>query len=327
MEPDLQITLEGFNTKEEADYIGKLVFNATRILAERFNLQISKLKTIVISYDFGTALQRVTSGYNHKSPSSFTDSKQGFAIGQLVSKINSNGLCDEYTLVLSVNFFLELFTKEGKVFLKEEGVTAVIHRLHHELVHVHEKNTLTCLDQSLIVNDYGEALLISARRAWSEYLANSMSSLSAPQEIIDVFIENLETVINEVPEEIYAIVWNYKNGLIPLNEMFFEVKKRIKLIINSYGYAMGYVHALDINLEIYSPKLTTILSNSKLNNSLNNLSKAFERLIEKYKNNKIAGYNDFSEVTEAIDSIFKAFGITLECDDWSKDSELYIHVN
>ncbi|TDX13029.1 hypothetical protein EDF88_4310 [Buttiauxella sp. BIGb0552] len=326
MEPDFNISVEGFNTVEEANDIGNLVLTATKALAEQHNMSISKLKSIVISYDFGTALQRVASSYNHKSSSSFTDSKQGTAVGQLVSKIGSNGQCDEYTLVLSVNFFVELFNDEGKISLNEKGIRAVIHRIHHELVHVHEKNTLTCLDQSFNVNEYGEVLLISATKAWSEYLANFMSSLSAPQEIVDDFLDNLNIVMIEVPHEIETLIWNYKNHIIPLDIMFFEVKKRVKLIANSYGYAMGYVHALNINLEIYLPELAATLSNSKLKKSLADLDNAFEKLTERYKNNNIEGYNDFSNITAAIDSIFNVFGLTLECPDWSDKSGLYIHV-
>lgn len=93
-------------------------------------------------------------------------------------------------------FFVELFNDGSFLKLKEEGYLAVIHRIHHELVHVHEKNLLTCLAQNFTVNEYGSALLISATRAWSEYLANYMSSGSAPQETIDLFLENLDTVVN-----------------------------------------------------------------------------------------------------------------------------------
>ncbi|WP_237733997.1 hypothetical protein [Serratia fonticola] len=327
LEPDLSISLEKFHTDEDANCIGGIVFNATKILSESFNLDISKLKKIVISYDFGTALQQVKSGYNHESPSSFTNSRQSTAIGQLVSKIGSNGLCDEYTLVLSVNFFVELFNEKGEINVKDEGVRAVIHRLHHELVHIHEKNTLICLDQSFRVNDYGDALLTSATRAWSEYFANYMSSRSAPKEIVDDFLDNLEIVINEVQNEIDNFVWDYKNHIIELDTMFYEVKKRINLIINSYGYAIGYVHALDINLEIYHPKLSVTLSGSKLKESLISLSKAFEDLMEKYNDNKIKNHNDFCYITEAIDTIYKKFGLILECTDWSTESELYIHVS
>ncbi|HFF7161572.1 TPA: hypothetical protein ACGEGE_000538 [Yersinia enterocolitica] len=328
MEPDLNISLEGFSTEEEANIIGNLVINATKTLSESLNLNISKLKAIVIAYDFATALQRVTSAYNHTLPSSFTNSKQGMAVGQLVSKMSSNGLCDEYTLVLSVNFFNGLFNDEGKVVVNDIGVKEVIHLIHHELVHVHEKNTLTCLDQSVWVNEYGGALLIPATRAWSEYLANFMSSKSAPPQTINNFLENLQIVINEVPNEIDEFVLNYSTGVIPLNAMFLEVKKRVKLIINSYGYAIGYVHALNIDLDVSFPELATELSNSKLKYPLTNLSKAFEKLIEKYKNNEIESYDDFYEISEAIDSIFKVFGLTLKCVDWyTAESELYIDVN
>lgn len=194
-------------------------------------------------------------------------------------------------------------------------------------MHVHEKNLLTCLAQNFTVNEYGSALLISATRAWSEYLANYMSSGSAPQETIDLFLENLDTVVNEVSDEIEKLIWGYKYGNISLNDMYLEVKKRIRLIINSYAYAMGYVHSLNINIKEYDPKLSLTLSNSKIRYQLSELGIAFQNLYGKFNDQHITGFGDFREITIIIDEIFKQFGLVLECPDWSGDGELYIHVN
>ncbi|HCP9785855.1 TPA: hypothetical protein OF759_003614 [Escherichia coli] len=327
LETDFKITLEGFATEQEANNIGNFTLEAIRALTKNLNLDISKLKCVIVSYNFSEALQKVTSSYQHKSPSSFTNSKQGAAVGQLVTKIGNDGLCEEYTLVLSIDFFVELFNDGSFLKLKEEGYLAVIHRIHHELVHVHEKNLLTCLAQNFTVNEYGSALLISATRAWSEYLANYMSSGSAPQETIDLFLENLDTVVNEVSDEIEKLIWGYKHGNISLNDMYLEVKKRIRLIINSYAYAMGYVHSLNINIKEYDPKLSLTLSNSKIRYQLSELGIAFQNLYGKFNDQHITGFGDFREITIIIDEIFKQFGLVLECPDWSGDGELYIHVN
>lgn len=327
LETDFKITLEGFATEQEANNIGNFTLEAIRALTKNLNLDISKLKCVIVSYNFSEALQKVTSSYQHKSPSSFTNSKQGAAVGQLVTKIGNDGLCEEYTLVLSIDFFVELFNDGSFLKLKEEGYLAVIHRIHHELVHVHEKNLLTCLAQNFTVNEYGSALLISATRAWSEYLANYMSSGSAPQETIDLFLENLDTVVNEVSDEIEKLICGYKYGNISLNDMYLEVKKRIRLIINSYAYAMGYVHSLNINIKEYDPKLSLTLSNSKIRYQLSELGIAFQNLYGKFNDQHITGFGDFREITIIIDEIFKQFGLVLECPDWSGDGELYIHVN
>ncbi|EBB7906985.1 hypothetical protein CKH23_11860 [Salmonella enterica] len=327
LKTNFEITLEGFATEEEANNIGRFTLEAIRALNNNLNLEISKLKCIVISYNFSEALQNITSTYQHKSPSSYTNSKQGAAVGQLVSKIGNNGLCEEYTLVLSIEFFAELFNDGSFLKLNEEGYRAVIHRIHHELVHVHEKNLLTCLAQNFTVNEYGSALLISATRAWSEYLANYMSSGSAPQETIDLFLENLDTVVNEVSDEIGKLIWDYKRYNTPLSEMYLEVKKRIRLIINSYAYAMGYVHSLNINIKEYDPKLSLTLSNSKIRYQLSELGIAFQNLYGKFNDQHITGFDDYREITIVISEIFKQFGLVLECPDWSSDCELYIHVN
>ncbi|VDZ76671.1 phage-like protein [Salmonella bongori] len=55
----------------------------------------------------------------------------------------------------------------------------------------------------------------------------------------DLFLENLDTVVNEVSDEIGKLIWDYKRYNTPLSEMYLEVKKRIRLIINSYAYADG----------------------------------------------------------------------------------------
>lgn len=326
MESDFNISLEGFSNNDEANSIGHFVLNVTKVLAERFSLDISKLKLVVITYNFGEALSRATSLYNHSAPSSFTESKQAIAIGQLVSKVGHDGLCEEYTLVLSVNFFMELFDNQGKVSINDNGVRNVIHRLHHELVHVHEKNTLTCLPQNFSVNEYGDVLLISATRAWSEYLANFISSRTVTKELLDDFLGNLVVVIKEVPNEILDIIMKYQFNTISLNEMYFEVKKRIRLIVNSHAYAMGYVHEQSINIEESFPDLFEAIITSKLHDELMCLSNAFRKQMNKYANSEIVSFNDFVDISNAIENIFKVFGVTLECTDWSMDSILHVNV-
>ncbi len=327
LEPDFSVSVEGSFEEGEAQSLGRFAFDVTKALAEGCKLDISKLKKIVISPNFAGALQKVTSEYNHKSASSFTQSKQATAAGQLVTKTGSDGQPEEFTLVLSTSFFIALFNEEGRYTVSEEGMKVALHLLHHELIHVHEKNTLNCLTGGFEINEYGDALLLSSTRVWSEYLANYMASTSAQKETVDEFLDNLLRVLSEVTLEIDELVLNYAERGMPLDEMFFEVKKRIKLIVNSYGYAIGYVHGIDIDLSIYFPELALALSVSKLNKPLSKLGDALRELMVKYKNNEIKGYDDFDEVSEAVDSTFNAFGLTLTCSDMtSSDAVLNIQV-
>ncbi|WP_249415670.1 hypothetical protein [Enterobacter hormaechei] len=68
LETDFKITLEGFTTEQEANNIGNFTLEAIRALTKNLNLDISKLKCVVVSYNFSEALQNVTSIYQHKSP-------------------------------------------------------------------------------------------------------------------------------------------------------------------------------------------------------------------------------------------------------------------
>jgi hypothetical protein len=327
LEPDFYVTVEGLKTNEEAQSIGNIVLEVTKTLSERFSLDISKLKRVLVSTDFGSALQRVVSEYNHTTPSSFTQSKQATAIGQVVTRLGSDGTNEEYTLVLSINFFIELFDDKGNLFVNKSTISSIVHRLHHEIVHVHEKNTLTCLQKYFRVNEYGDVLLVSATRVWSEYLANFISSKTASNEIVDDFLKNLEVVINDVPKEVDDYVLSFQKKQIMLDEMYVEVKKRVRLIINSFGYAIGYIHGLNINIDEYYPELAVSISNSKLNQPLNNLTHSLTQLLEKYNNNEIKDFDDFTNIATSIEGVFDAFGITIEGDSWSEGDMLNVYVD
>ncbi|ELX8651118.1 hypothetical protein SK983_004199 [Vibrio vulnificus] len=322
MEPDFMISLEGFSSESDANSIGNTVMYAVRTLHQQYQLDISGLKRILISTDFGSALASVTKGYGHVSSSSYTKSKQATAIAQLVTK----GAKEEFTLVLGMDFFFEWFNSDGNLEISESNLSAVLHRIHHELIHIHEKNVLTQLDSSRLVDNYDDALLMSATRAWSEYLANLKSANSAPDETIKSFLEQFHMIIKEVPDEITSLVLKYQNRMIPLDQMYIEVKARIKLITNSYAYAFGYVDAFDIDLDSYFPEIVHSLKGSKLSKTLFQLGESLKGVTELYEQELISSYEDFNQITKVIDNMFKMFGLTLERTFSEAGTGLYIHV-
>jgi hypothetical protein len=187
MEQDFMISIEGFANEADANSLGNSVMTAVRALEEQNQLDLTGLQRILITFDFPNALKKVTEEYGHITASSYTDLKQARAIAQLVTK----GAREEFTLVLSIEFFSEWFDSECKFEVKEDNIHFVLHRIHHELIHVHEKNALTKLNATLLVDGYDDALLMSATRAWSEYIANLKSSTTAPQETVDAFLDQL----------------------------------------------------------------------------------------------------------------------------------------
>ncbi len=210
MEPDLTISLESFSNETDANSLGNFVISSIQAIYKQHQLDLTGLKRVLISFDFASALKKVTEEYGHISPSSFTESKQVIAIAQLVTK----GAREEFTLVLGINFFYELFNSDGRCEIKDDNISVVLHRIHHELIHVHEKNVLAQLDASRLCDDYDDALLVSATRSWSEYLANLKSASSAPDEIVELFLEQFHTIIKEVPSEIESLIRKYQLGLI-----------------------------------------------------------------------------------------------------------------
>lgn len=312
MENDLNISLEGFNSERDANILGKNLMDIINAIGEHSDLDISRLRKIVVTMDFPSALQRITAEYKHVNPSSFTNSSQAVAIAKLLSKM-TNDKVDEYTLVLSTDFFYEWFRKNMELgSLTEEAIRPVFHRIHHELVHVHERNTLTLLNQKKVFGEYDYALLLSGISAWSEYFANFISSVSATDEQVRDMLGTLENVLLEVPEEISGYVMQYSTGAISLEKMYQEVSKRVKLIVNVYAYAHGYIHSIDIDVEEHFNSLHVLLQSSELSISLLSLGGSLVVLRDSYNSGNIKSYDAFENIVAAIELVYKNFGIVLE---------------
>jgi hypothetical protein len=327
LEQDLSISLEGFNTEDDANNVGHTTQTVIKVLEEQYNLNISKLRKVIVSPDFPSALQRITSEYQHRLQSTYTNNDQARAIGKVISRIGKNKQQDEHALVLSFDFYGEWFLEDGSVSINESNIRPVLHRLHHELVHIHEKNTLIDLDQNKSIGNYDDALLMLATSAWSEYLANFESTPSAPDELVIETLETLEKVINQVPSEINSFVSKRKSDLIPLEEMHFAVKNRIKLIVNMYAYSHGYIHGMNINVQEQFSSLYVLLSESKLSKQFFALGESLLALKVVYEDEKLKEYDAFDEVTNAIESIYSTFGVMLERITGEDGADLYIHIS
>lgn len=322
MENDLNISIQGFNSKHVAKEIGNLTLEVIKALDNKYALDITKLRQVIISCDFPAALAKIASEFNHQSSPTFTNSKQATAIAQLLIKSSGSSQPLEYALVLCVNFFSDIINSDGSVSL--DNVAPVIHRIHHELVHVHEMN-INSLDQSRLIDDFDDAFLITSKSAWSEYLANCMSSPSATDDNINIVLNTLEVTLNDVPNEIEDLINNYQAGLLPLDTMYNSVSKRIRLIANMYGYAQGYIHTLDIDMDSHFPTLLKLLSSSKLAEQLSNLGEAFTSIKVKFDLSGLDDFDDFGLAKNAIISIYDSFGLRIERN-IEPGMGLYIHV-
>lgn len=315
---NLVISAQGFSDENTANIIVNFTAILIKELVKQNKLNISKLKRVLITYDFESSLADIAKEYGHKS-SSFTNSKQAVAIAQLLPKLTDNGLYSEFTLVLSVGFFYDLFNKDGSISF--DHASNIIHMMHHELIHIHEINE-SKFDAGKLIDGYDEAILMASTRSWSEFLANYMSAKTATTESIKMQLSILESALIDVPKEIEVSINKYKTGLLSLNDMYLDVKERIKLIVNLYGYAFGYISALEIEPELYPSSLLDLLENSKLSSLLKKLGESFLELKDIFYQGKLSDYEMFENANKTIHNIYKLFGLTLD----RQQETLYIHV-
>lgn len=321
MEHDLSISLQGFSNEDTARYLGHLTLETIRNLEQKYTLNISRLKKVVISFDYPVALQEIANEFNHKSSPIFTNSKQAKGVAQLLSRVEHGGKYSEYALVLSVDFFIELFDDTGEISLVH--ISKIIHRIHHELIHVHEHN-LNSLDSSRIIDDYDDAFLITGKRAWSEYLANYMSSQTAPDDSIQDVLFTFETVLKDVPTEIEGFIKSYKIDQLSLAEMHTAVTQRIKLIANMYAYAHGYINGANIDTKVHFPNLLILLSESMLAISLKALGEALVSIKCKFDDGGLCDYDDFNSSIKAIRAMYASFGLQV---DRAPDPGMGLHIH
>lgn len=104
--------------------------------------------------------------------------------------------------------------------------------------------------------------------------------------------------------------------------MYLDVKERIKLIAKLYGYAFGYISALEIEPELYPSSLLDLLENSKLSSLLKKLGESFLELKDIFYQGKLSDYEMFENANKTIHNIYKLFGLTLD----RQQETLYIHV-
>ncbi|PXZ04336.1 hypothetical protein [Gilliamella apicola] len=319
MENDLIISLKGFGDENTANLIGNFTSTVIKELEKEYKLNISKLKKILITYDFETALDEIAKEYGYES-SSYTNNEHVTAIAQLQPKLDNTGLYSEFTLVLNITFFYELFNKDGSISF--DNISNIIHMMHHELIHVHEKNECK-FDAGKLVDEYDNSILMTSIKSWSEFLANHMSSKTATPELIKKDLYNLETALIEVPKEIEFFVKKYKTGILSLDDMHFNVTQRIKLITSLYGYAFGYISAIEISPELYSSSLLDLLKTTKLSSLLKDLGKCFLELTNLFNQGELSDYNMFENANKTVLSIYELFGLSLE----RQDKGLYVHVD
>ena len=309
MERDLIISVNNFPSEQSANIIGVLTLEIMKSIEERYHLDISKLTKVIITFDFESALQSVATDFNHNLPPTFTNSSQAKAVAKLFSRISDVGLFLEYNLILSADFFNELFNDDLSISL--DDISPVRHRIHHELIHVHEHNK-NCLNNAMVVDDYDDVFLMTGMRSWSEYLANYLSSPTATDEIIDSTLYTLEVVLSEVVLEIKKIINQYRVGLLSLSAMHLAVTERIKLISNMYAYAYGYIDGVGIDIEKHFPVLSELLSNSPLSLPLHALRQSFLSIKSVFDEKGICDFSEFDLAIKAVRAMYLSFGLKVE---------------
>ncbi|MCL1042386.1 hypothetical protein L2712_12130 [Shewanella marisflavi] len=314
MDNDFFITVEGFENERLANELGNSCMDMVRALDSRYSsLNISKLKRIVITVNFANSLSSVCSSYGHQSESAFTNSEQAIAVGQLVSKLGSDGEYEEFTLVLGWDFFGELFVQNGngeiEVELNGDETRTILQRLLHELFHVHEKNTLNLVPASMMVDGYANAILMIAVRGWSEYFANYMSSFFALDCAIESTFLTLRNVLTEVPQEITELVNQYKSRLISIEDMFASVRERLGLIVNSYAYAKGFIDSLALEVETFDVELYEVMSASPLYEVLVELGEQFYEFLDAYNSSSLTSVHDYDGIGFALKDLYRVFSL------------------
>lgn len=287
MENDLQITLNGLPA-ELADKIGKAIgLMVANLAASDPPLDFRRMHRIIVTSDFAGELTALSSKTASGNPITYTNED----FGQAVAKVLLLPKGESFEIVPVINAFIVKALTEPEV--NARGFEYVGHVLHHEFCHVHDDNKkLDAFPNILLQHRYqGKDTILGpiTEGCWSEYIANFLSSSTAPNDAISIMIESFDEALKRTKEETDLQILRYRCDE-NLENLLSTFRRRGEFLTTSAAYVLGYLDGLGKSLEEISAETATSLSGSYFEPIWLKLQTALRELRQSYPD----GWKNFS---------------------------------
>ena len=277
---------------------------------------------IIITTDFAGELAELSSFTTSGNPITYTDEEYAIAVAKVIILPRDDEF--EILLIINANVAAALAPEDPEGY-KTENFHTVLHLLHHELCHVHDRNKRLNAFQK-VINQHRyrgkeEFTYDLAGLCWAEYIANYLSSPTAEDFILEytaeMFVDAIKRTKQSIDEEI--IEYRYHGNLDQLMDVFF---RHGKFLIRIAAYILGYMDGFGKELPELSIKAHDSLSNSYFEPIWNAMQTVLRNMREDYPD----GWKEvsiFDELAYVMEDYFARMGLILST---TEDGQIYVDV-
>ncbi|HSW64997.1 MAG TPA: hypothetical protein VLH56_17055 [Dissulfurispiraceae bacterium] len=321
IETNLQLSVKGLPEQDAYSVGGALheIIQVAREIDEKLDLR--RMFRIIITTTYSAELADLSSATASGKPLTHTDEEYAIGVAQVLILPKEDGF--ELLPVIDAKIVMPLISEEStqEVTLAERSC---FHLLHHELCHVHDNNKkIEAFPELLLKHCHvGKDSYIRplAEVCWCEFIANTMSSASAPVESIQDMVNSLaEAILRTKPTLDKAILeYRYHGDLDSLLNMF---RRHGEFLIKTAAYVLGYLEGRQKQLSDFSVAAADSLQGSYFESTWSAMQTALKQMLENYPH----GWKDLSiydALAETIEGYYAVMGFIL----LDTDSGVYVEI-
>ncbi|MCI0561770.1 MAG: hypothetical protein MN733_25060 [Nitrososphaera sp.] len=249
--PDVQATMQGFSSEQDAHRIGNTIFGFLRIFGTFLDLE--RLEGVTVAWDYDTALVQLDRGFGPGA--TLIKTHDDFALGiAMTPTVMRNG--KPYSrMVINAAFVYCL-----KDDLETPEANLAIHILAHEAAHVHD---LAMQDRAFpgmfgtAIPDYRKGLLFGlANGCWSEYIASRLSAEFGDPERIVHFESTFCSALQSARQRSNKAIFAYRTDHSPeaLEKLVSELVAVYGRLLIYGAYLLGHLDGLDMKIQHDAPE-------------------------------------------------------------------------
>lgn len=281
-------------------------------------LDFRRMHRVIAAADFGGELAALSPSTASGNPITHTNEDYAVAVAKVLLLPRGEGI--EILPVFNAYALIPL-TKDPK----SEEFRQILHLMHHELCHVHDDNKKLDAFPNVWLRHYytGKDTYIRplAEVCWSEYAANRMSSISAPDACVSAMTDSLAGAIQRTKSEVNREILSYRfhRNLTGLLDTF---QRHGEFLPKAAAYVLGYMDGLQAPLDKLAPDVAEQLCGSYFEETWNAMRIAVEEMWRIYP----SGWNDLSvydHLAQALENYYATMGLILST---TEDGLAYVNV-
>jgi len=310
LEPDLQISVKGLST-EIAQSISNAIAGIVHAFvgSEQF-LDFRRMHRIIVASNLAAELAELSNDTASRAPITHTNEEYAVAVAKVLMLPREGTI--EIVPVVSAQLAQDLVLNESSSSENDRFRTAV-HLIHHELCHVHDDNKkIDAFPGVFLKHSYtGKDRLIRplAETCWAEYIANRLSSATAPECFIANIVASFADAITRTKDLFDNEILAYRQHA-DIDRLLGCFERHCGYLIKIASYTCGYLDGLNLNLHEISADTENVLRGSYIEQTWHVLRKSLVEMNSLYPA-RWDSLTVFDLLADVVEAFYGKMGIVL----------------